>query len=121
MRQLQLRNRQRNRTTDLRVLRRIVTALLDDLLAISDYELGIHLVSAGTIARINEQFLHHKGPTDVISFDFREGYGATTSKLSGEIYICIQMAEEQACEFKTSREEELIRYVVHGVLHLQGY
>jgi probable rRNA maturation factor len=121
MKELQVRNRQRDRTIDPRLLRRIATALLENLLGISNYELGIHLVSARTSARLNKQFLQHQGPTDVISFDFREGYHETTDELSGEIYIAVAVAEKQAREFETSWQEELIRYVVHGVLHLRGY
>jgi probable rRNA maturation factor len=121
MKELQVRNRQRDRTIDPRMLRRIAAALLENLLGISDYELGIHLVSARTSAQLNQQFLQHEGPTDVITFDFREGYTETAAELSGEIHISVAVAEKQAREFETNWQEELVRYIVHGVLHLRGY
>jgi probable rRNA maturation factor len=123
MKHLQLRNRQRDRTIRLPVLRQISTALLEDLLKFSKYELTIQFVSSRTMAELNEKFLTHSGPTDVITFDFREGYDPAFAKLNlaGEIYICLAVAENQAIEFSTTCQEEVARYIVHGVLHLIGH
>ena len=49
-----------------------MTTLLQDLLGIRDYEIGICLVNEEEISRINESFLGHKGCTDVITFDHGE-------------------------------------------------
>ncbi len=123
MKHLQLRNRQRDRTLNLRVLRQITTLLLQDLLDFSDYELAIQFVSPRISAGLNERFLHHGGPTDVITFDFREGYDPALAErqLAGEIYICVAIAGKQAPEWSTTWEEEVTRYIVHGVLHLLGH
>jgi probable rRNA maturation factor len=123
MNHLQLRNRQRDRTIKLPVLRQISTALLEDLLNFSNYELAIHFVSPRTMADLNERFLNHTGATDVITFDLRDGYDPALSKLAvaGEIYICLAVAEKQAIEFSTTWQEEAARYIVHGVLHLIGH
>lgn len=77
----------------------------------------VHLISARRSAEMNAQFLQHEGPTDVITFDF----GSTANHLQGEVFICVAEAERQASEFNTTWREELERYVVHGLLHLQGY
>jgi probable rRNA maturation factor len=123
MKHLQLRNRQRDRTIKLPVLRQISTALLEELLNFSNYELAIHFVSPRTMADLNEKFLNHTGPTDVITFDFREGYDPVLAQLNlaGEIYICLAVADKQASEFSTTWPEEVARYIVHGVLHLIGH
>jgi probable rRNA maturation factor len=123
MTHLQLRNRQRDRTISLPVLRRISTTLLEDLLKFSHYELAIHFVSSRAMADLNEKFLDHTGPTDVITFDFREGYDPAFARLNlaGEIYICVAVAGKQAAEFSTTWQAEVARYIVHGVLHLTGY
>ena len=123
MKHLQLRNRQRDRSINLQILRQVCTALLEDELKFSDYELAIHLVSPRVMADMNERFLNHTGPTDVITFDFREGYDPALAKLNlaGEIYICVAVAEKQAAEFSTTWQEEVARYIVHGVLHLIGH
>ena len=39
----------------------------------------------------------------------------------GDIFICPAVAEEFAQKFKTSWENELARYLIHGILHLRGY
>jgi rRNA maturation RNase YbeY len=42
-------------------------------------------------------------------------------RLHGEIFICIDDAVKQARQFRTSWQYELIRYLIHGMLHLVGY
>jgi probable rRNA maturation factor len=118
MSELVLRNRQRERSIHLPLLRDLTQALLEDELGLTEYELGILLVSPKTMARVNREFLGHEGVTDVITFDHREAPRAT---LFGELYICVAAAEEQAGRFGTTWQEELARYVVHGILHLLGY
>ncbi len=115
-------NRQpRGRVTkkiDLRLLERITASALEDL-KITQAELGIVLVGPKESASLNEKFLGHEGSTDVITFDYSEGEAKRT--LHGEIFICVAEAEKQAKEFKTDWRSEVVRYVVHGVLHLIGH
>ncbi len=125
MNELQFRNRQRERRVDTVLLRALLRALLEELLGFSSYEMAVHLVSSRKMAQINGQFLRHEGPTDVITFDLQHGYGpgAQTqgTDLSGEIYICVSVANKQSLDFGTSWQEEIARYAVHGVLHLMGH
>ncbi|HMP84558.1 MAG TPA: rRNA maturation RNase YbeY [Verrucomicrobiota bacterium] len=124
MNELSIRNRQRARRIHTRLLRRIVEALLDSLPGVRGYELGIRLVGASEMARINWGFLNHEGSTDVITFDHSERaavVGDDTIRLHGEIYVCVDDAVKQAREFKTAWQSEVVRYVVHGVLHLLGH
>jgi probable rRNA maturation factor len=137
-------NHQRTKKINLRLLKQIVKALLADL-DIAKAELEINLVTAGAITRLNEKFLHHKGPTDVIAFDYHAegragnplpavkpgamGTGlreasprrASRPTLHGEIFICVDEAVSQAQKFRASWQSEVARYVVHGVLHLLGH
>ena len=64
-----LRNRQRECPLDLRLLRRILRFALERSFSTSDYELCFHFVPAPEMASVNEQFLNHIGPTDVITFN----------------------------------------------------
>ena len=123
MRELQVRNRQRDQTLDAKFVRELTRTLLEEELGLAAYELGISFVSANRMAEINQQYLEHEGSTDVITFDYREGYeaGSESRELAGEIYISISDARRQAREFRTRWEEEVVRYIVHGVLHLRGY
>lgn len=106
----------RARKIDLRLLERIAAAALEEL-GMEAAELGIVLVGAKEMARLNEKFLGHEGPTDVITFDYSE----RNDGLSGEIFVCVAEAERQAKEFKTSWQSEVVRYVAHGILHLAGH
>ncbi len=116
---LTLLNRQRTKQIEAHRLKQIVAALFAEL-AIPGAELGITLVGAQEMARVNRQFLQHEGSTDVITFDHRED-GAGAGQIHGELYICVDDAVKQAKEFGTHWQAELVRYIVHGVLHLLGY
>lgn len=111
-----LRNRQRDCPIDLRLLRRILRFAVERLFKFPDYELCFHFVPSKEIARVNEEFLDHVGPTDVITFDHSDG-----ERLYGEIFVCPEVAVAQAREFRTSWQEEVVRYCVHGLLHLRGH
>jgi rRNA maturation RNase YbeY len=121
---LHLRNRQRTRKVDLRQFRKIIQAALGNLAVAPDSELCFHLVAAPEMTRVNETFLHHAGSTDVITFDYADHASRTThhaSQLHGEILICLDEAVTQAKKFRTTWQSEMVRYLVHGVLHLQGF
>ena len=141
MRVLALRNRQRLRRVDLRLLRQITRALLREAWPDASVDLAIHVVGAPEITRLNEMFLRHEGSTDVITFDYAERAGqasrlsisrsaargdedrrdACPTLLHGEIFVCMDEALSQGRRFHAPWQSELVRYVVHGVLHLLGY
>ncbi len=116
MSQLLFRNRQPACRLDLRLLRRVTRSLLVEYLCAEEFELCFHLVGAVEMARINSHFLGHEGSTDVITFDHAGGSG----QLSGEAFICLDDAISQARQFRTTWQSELVRYVIHAVLHLTG-
>jgi len=130
-------SRQRARKVNRRLLRQITAALLADL-KIEPVELGIYIVATPEMTRLNEKFLRHAGPTDVIAFDY--GFGVPPSRgsptsvslrrcrlkpelqtLHGEIFVCVEEAITQARKFGTSWQSEVVRYIIHGVLHLLGF
>jgi rRNA maturation RNase YbeY len=120
-RTLTLLNRQRTRPVNLRLLRRIIEAfLLSPQSTISvAYDLTLYLVAAPEMIRLNETHLRHKGSTDVITFDYADP--AQPDFLHGEIFVCPDEALIQARRFRTTWQSELVRYAVHGILHLRGY
>ena len=67
------------------------------------------LVSDHTIQKLHRRFLKIDRPTDVITFQH------------GEIFISVETAERQAATHQTSLDSELRLYLVHGLLHLQGF
>jgi probable rRNA maturation factor len=69
------------------------------------------------MARMNREFLGHRGATDVITFELAATMGATV----GDIYIAPDVARDNARERGIGVREELVRLVVHGTLHVLGY
>jgi rRNA maturation RNase YbeY len=116
-------NHQRTRKVELRLLRRVVRSLLADL-AVGDCELSVHLIGTEDATRLNESFLRHGGSTDVITFDYSDHANHQTPPplpLHGEILICVAEAVGQGRRFHTMWQAEVVRYAVHGILHLLGY
>lgn len=114
---LLLLNRQRVRRVNVRLLRVVALSLLADLSGLEHFELGIHLVAAPEMATLNETFLGHPGSTDVITFNHSD----SQTRLHGELFVCVDDAVKQAGQFRSTWEAEVVRYVVHGVLHLRGF
>jgi phosphate starvation-inducible protein PhoH and related proteins len=106
------------RPVRIRQLRPVVLALLSQILHLDSWELGIHLVGTRTMTRLNEHWLGHPGSTDVITFDHRL---TPSAPLHGELFISLPDTLLQARQFHTHPGIELVRYIVHGVLHLQGF
>ena len=65
---------------------------------------------------INQQYLNHDTYTDIITFDYCEG-----EVLNGDIFISVERVRENAQKFEVSFQEELVRVMAHGILHLCGY
>jgi probable rRNA maturation factor len=65
---------------------------------------------------INRKFLSHDYYTDVIAFDYSDG-----NIVNGEIYISAETVRRNANIYKTTVREELLRVMLHGILHLCGY
>ena len=63
---------------------------------------------------INKKFLHHNYNTDTISFI------CSYSPVTGEIYISIDRIKKNSSFFHVSYQEELMRVIIHGCLHLCG-
>lgn len=85
---------------------------------VKDAMLSITFVGRAAISRLNRRYLGHEGPTDVISFGLaRIG---RRGAVIGDIYICAEVARENARRQGISPGEELLRLVVHGTLHVLG-
>ena len=67
------------------------------------------------ILEVNRQFLGHDYYTDIITFDY-----STPSRISGDIYISLDTVASNAEQLGIPFEDELLRILVHGVLHLTG-
>ena len=79
-------------------------------------EIGYDFVSDKDILAANKQFLKHHTYTDIITFDYSDG-----KKISGDIFISVDRVRDNALKLNQPFEEELLRVMIHGVLHLLGY
>jgi probable rRNA maturation factor len=130
-------NRQRTKKINARLLKQIVSQLLAEL-EVKEAELGINLVGEREMTLVNETFLQHEGSTDVITFDHAENVAQASrlrnlsskrkmpgrdacAALHGELFVCVDEAILQAKQFDTNWQSEVVRYIVHGVLHLLGH
>ncbi len=68
------------------------------------------------LLNINQSYLQHDDYTDIITFDYTVG-----KVLSGDIYISIERVSENSISFEVSLQNELLRVMAHGLLHLMGY
>jgi len=84
-------------------------------------ELNICIVNKDEITELNETFLRHAGETDVIAFEYDVDKQINIPCTVGEIYVCEDVAKEASENYGNSFVEELILYILHGMLHLMGY
>ena len=79
--------------------------------------LNINFVTSDLMIEINKKHLNHDFDTDIITFN----YSGSNSNLDGEIFISITQAIDNSIKFNVNLDKELIRLIIHGILHLLGY
>jgi probable rRNA maturation factor len=80
-------------------------------------EISLAFVDNATIHRLNQRYLQHDEPTDVLSFPLSDP-GAKT--LAGELVLGAEVGRDAAAERGHDVQAELALYVIHGLLHLCG-
>ena len=68
------------------------------------------------LLELNLQYLNHETLTDIITFDYTEN-----DVIAGDIFISHERVRENASTFNEKFENELLRVMCHGVLHMMGY
>jgi probable rRNA maturation factor len=111
-------NRQRRVPVRLGWIRKAAEAALEECMHYSDDglfalkqapQVEVAIVTDEVISRVHEDFMGVPGATDVITFDH------------GEIVISAETAQVHAKQHKHPVEDELALYIIHGLLHLNGY
>lgn len=99
-----------------RLIRRALRTTLR-MEGISDASLEVTLLDDAGISALNQRYFSDGSPTDVIAFTL---YGDGEDP-AGEIYIGWDQALRQAAAHGEKPAAELVRLVIHGMLHLLGY
>ncbi len=85
-------------------------------------ELSLVFCSDEEIQTYNRDYRGKDRPTDVLSFSQIEGAEAGESIIAlGDVVVSLDSTKKQAEERGLRFEEELLRLLIHGVLHLVGY
>lgn len=109
-----------NQQSVFKIDRQQLRAAVRRVLKAHDYdsaEISLAIVDDAAIHELNRQWLQHDYPTDVISFVLDENEG----HLEGEIVASADTASRVAGELGISPHDELMLYIVHGMLHLVGF
>lgn len=104
---------------------------------VAEASIGVAIVDDTEIHTLNRQYLNHDYETDVLSFLLESedvspaeapaassgtpSFRGTGKRIEGELAVSAETAAGRAAEFGWSGRDELVLYVVHGLLHLCGY
>ncbi len=104
----------KNLNKKFRINEKFIKKTAKDILGIIHKRKGLEIVFLGDkqIKPLNKKYKKRNSPTDVLSFELGE---------LGEIIISSDTALKNSEIFHTSFEEEIVLYVIHGILHLFGY
>ena len=86
----------------------------------SDTEVVIRIVDKEESTKLNEQYRHKQGPTNILSFPFEVPEGVPLNLL-GDLVICAPVVAEEAGAQSKPLENHWAHMVVHGILHLLGH
>jgi probable rRNA maturation factor len=100
----------------------LARAVLTDEGVTGPAELALRFVGEGEISLLNETYLGHLGPTDVLSFPIEDDPRAAgpAPVLVGDVVICPEVARRNAPGHAGTFDDEIALLVVHGVLHCLG-
>ena len=96
--------------------KRIIKNWIYKIAEINSYSVGevcYIFCSDERILEINQTYLQHDYFTDVITFDYTEG-----NTIAGDIFISLDTVSSNAIKYKVSFNQELVRVMIHGILHL---
>lgn len=78
-------------------------------------DVSYRFINDEDMLKANRQFVGHDYYTDIITFDYSRG-----DRIGGDILISVDTVSTNADKFGVSFERELLRVIIHGILHLCG-
>jgi len=101
---------------DLKEVRRYLKKILEVLPELKRFYWSVSIISDEQMEKLNFKFTGRNYPTDVLSFFYRDD-----NVPLAEVIISADQAYENSIRFKTTPAEELLMYLIHGILHIMGY
>jgi len=107
------------RELDLDLLQRAAREMLLLIEHANSYDVGLKIVDGPTMAQLHHDYMQDPTETDVMSFDsddldLEQGY-------LGDVVACACVARREAEQREHTEQDELMFYILHGILHLLGY
>lgn len=114
--EIEINNEQTNHRIDKKQLVKAARLVLKEE-GVENATISLAVVDDPTIHDLNRRYLQHDYATDVLSFVLDDSDG----HLDGEVIVSADTAATNAAEYGWSPADELLLYVIHGMLHLVGY
>ena len=106
------------------ITKKFVKGITEEILkklGLDGVEVSITLTDDKSIRELNKNWRGKDKATDVLSFPINEKPLGYKYKVLGDVVISIPYAKRQAEEIGFSYKEEVLRLLIHGILHLLGY
>lgn len=84
-------------------------------------EINYVLMSDDDLLQMNIDYLQHDYYTDIITFDNSTDAQRTKKLVVSDLFISVDRVEDNAVQNSVTAHHELMRVMVHGLLHLCGY
>ena len=114
---IEISNQQNLKRINLSQLRKYITKVCT-LLHKSSAKISLLLCDNALIKDLNNKFFKKTNPTDVIAFPLKDKFN---KDYLGEVVVSVEEAVKVSSKNGVSWKEELVLYIVHGILHLSGY
>jgi rRNA maturation RNase YbeY len=79
-------------------------------------DISIVFCSDDYLLDINRKYLDHDYFTDIITFNYNNKL-----QISGDLFISIETVKKNAADYNVTENDELLRVIIHGILHLLGF
>lgn len=86
------------------------------LLSVELKNIEVNFISDSRMIEMNNKYLSHNYSTDIITFDYSDD-----TKIDTELFINYDAALFNSKRYFVSYNSEIIRLVVHGILHVTGF
>lgn len=119
---IELHNNQSSHPVDEVGIIQNITKLVVEGMKLPTHHIILHFIDLEESGQLHAQFFDDPDPTDCMTFPI-DPLTTTPSKdhTLGEIMVCPAVAAKACMEHATTYIHELYLYIVHGLLHLQGF